>query len=328
MKRAIILPGLFCIIVFSLGGCKSELKDPLPSAPALSGVHPAGWTTPASADFHGLSAKIDNASECKRCHGSDLDGGLANVSCGRIGCHGKGYHPDGFGRPTATNFHKFFIPTINYDLNRCKGCHGTDYAGSTLSGNVSCNNTGCHIAIDGGPQACYTCHGDFADRKIYPQAPVSHITHIEGTTLSPIMLNCQSCHTVNGFSDPNHIGGSNPNGAEVTLLDATAAIKTKGTVGTPQYDYATGSCQNVYCHGNFTNGNNAQPVWKGTDQSKCGTCHGDPVTGNPLPKAPHLQIQTCSVCHAGVVDENMNIVDKTKHINGKLNRYGAEVTDW
>jgi len=30
------------------------------------------------------------------------------------------------------------------------------------------------------------------------------------------------------------------------------------------------------------------------------------------------------VCHSGVVDENGNIADKTKHVNGKVNVFGRE----
>jgi hypothetical protein len=78
----------------------------------------------------------------------------------------------------------------------------------------------------------------------------------------------------------------------------------------------------------FTNGNNFSPAWKGTAQGACGSCHGDAGTANPLPKPPHFAVTTCYTCHPGVVDQNKKIADKTKHVNGKLTKYGPEVTDW
>jgi predicted CxxxxCH...CXXCH cytochrome family protein len=108
-----------------------------------------------------------------------------------------------------------------------------------------------------------------------------------------------------------------------------AATKTKGTTGEPVYDPASGACRNVYCHGNFSNGNNYAAKWTGgAVEAKCGSCHGDPATGNPLPKSPHPQMDNCSTCHAGVVDAGRNIIDPSKHINGKLNSFGGERTDW
>ena len=81
-------------------------------------------------------------------------------------------------------------------------------------------------------------------------------------------------------------------------------------------------------HGNFTNGNNFSPQYGGTEQAKCGTCHGTAATGNPLPGGTHTTVATCSFCHAGVIDANMNIIDKSKHINGKLDKFGTPTTDW
>jgi hypothetical protein len=75
-----------------------------------------------------------------------------------------------------------------------------------------------------------------------------------------------------------------------------------------------------------------QPVCRDTDlegeYTACGACHGDAATANPLPKPPHFAVTTCYTCHPGVVDQNQKIADKTKHVNGKLTKYGPEVTDW
>jgi predicted CxxxxCH...CXXCH cytochrome family protein len=329
MKRILILTGVCCVIALQLVGCKSNLKDTLPTNPELAGVHPAGWVVKGSPDFHGITAAQGTA-ECKRCHGADLAGGTAKVSCGSVGCHGKGFHPDGYGNPASPNFHRLDLRAKHDDLSSCKGCHNTDYSGSMLSGNVSCNNTACHVAADGGPEACYTCHGEYATKVIYPQGYPAHGTHISGdTTISKLAMVCKDCHNFGGFNDPNHLGGNNPNGAEVSINDSLAKHHTTGSIGTPTYNYTTGACENVYCHGNFTNGNTANaPVWKGTDQAKCGSCHGDPATGDPTPKSPHVPVKNCYICHPGVVDNTGKIIDAAKHVNGKLNKYGTEDPNW
>ncbi len=240
-----------------------------------------------------------------------------------FGVHGKGYTLVG-----STNFHGLDIQNrLGWDITGCRSCHGTDYSGA-LAGQ-SCSGSGCHVAADGGPEACYTCHGDWQTKKIYPQWYNSHAVHLEGGPGASVTIPCSNCHDLPAnYEDPTHIDKTTPGRAEVQLNNVFASIQTKGVVGAPGYDPATGSCSNVYCHGNFTNGNNATVAWKGTQQAKCGSCHGDATTGDPLPGGTHPQVPTCSTCHADVVDVNRNIIDRSKHINGKLNRFGQEVTDW
>lgn len=47
--------------------------------------HPTGWTTAGSASFHGATA-VKGLGGCTPCHGTDLTGGTARVSCEQ--CHG------------------------------------------------------------------------------------------------------------------------------------------------------------------------------------------------------------------------------------------------
>ena len=85
------------------------------------------------------------------------------------------------------------------------------------------------------------------------------------------------------------------------------------------WDHETGVCSNVYCHGEFKwngSGNlDNDPVWTTVDgtQAACGTCHGLP------PAPPHFNGDQCSMCHGSVVDENRNIINKEKHMNGEYN---------
>ncbi len=300
------------LALVSLVGCQSELKTDLPVNPERQAPH---TTDPGE-----LAAFVAGASDIKAC----------------LVCHDQGFpspHPAGFVVFSSTDFHGRFLRNASYallnsisaDAGRCGNCHGGDFKGGWTQ--LSCSTSGCHVEADGGPLACYTCHGDFVTKEIYPKTPAFHTIHIKGGSDSEVKLACVSCHEMpSSYADPNHIGGSNPDGAEVIISSALARTSTKGTTGSPSFN--NGKCANTYCHGNFTNGNNVEVSYDGQNQAVCGTCHGNAVTGNPLPKAPHPQVETCSACHAGVIDANKNIIDKSRHINGKLNVFNGERTDW
>ncbi|MDH7516332.1 MAG: CxxxxCH/CxxCH domain-containing protein [Bacteroidota bacterium] len=262
---------------------------------------------------------------CMRCHGTDLRGGASKKSCLGPGCHD---HPGGYAERTSERFHGLFLKRNGYPLRECAACHGADFTGGVCG--TSCSGSTCHRAADGGPGACYTCHGDPVTRAPYPNAQGAHRKHLEGSAIAAYTIACDGCHTVpTSWDSPGHLDGTNPLGAEVSLLDPLAATRTKGAAGLPSYDAPAKTCRNVYCHGNFTNGNDRAPAWDGgTGESACGSCHGDPVSGNPLPKAPHVSADACHVCHEGVVDTGKRIIDASKHVNGKLNVFGGTRTDW
>jgi len=310
---------------FVLAGCSSDLKDAtdLPNEPVVRGPH---GDNPIGNHGKFFTQSTLTISECRVCHSLDITKSSIAPSCFTSGCH-YGNHASDLIVFASPGFHGKLLSDRNYDITGCQKCHAVDLSGGIA--HKSCSGSGCHVATDGGPLACYTCHGHPVTKKIYPQENSFHRTHLEGGTLSNTTVACAECHIVpQQVTDTGHLTGSNPNGAEVFLNDPLAATMTNGKTGDPTFNYATLSCENVYCHGNFTNGNHFDPKWNGTEQAKCGTCHGDPATGNPLPKAPHVQVQTCYTCHSGVIDQSGAIIDKAAHINGKLNRFGSEVTDW
>ncbi len=51
--------------------------------------HPIGW---AASDQHGLAANLQTDGDCRGCHGAELDGGVANVSCDS--CHEATWRTD------------------------------------------------------------------------------------------------------------------------------------------------------------------------------------------------------------------------------------------
>lgn len=293
--RTVLFAGSLCVIFWSC----SKLQDTLPLAPSV-GVHPAGWTDTNSAAFHGVH--IRNA-------------GYSLAS-----------------------------------LDSCASCHGTDFKGGLAM--TSCSNAGCHVAADNGPTACYTCHGDRGLKTISPPRALNgswlesyvgvgqHYGHLSDTDVSShSYAKCNTCHVVpDSFRAPSHINGE---GAPIVFGDSLTFRQTnvKGgykysdtmptIVPAPHWDAATQTCANTYCHGTFKNGNLANaPKWTGEAQDACGTCHGNPATGNPLPGGTHPNKSDCNACHEIVVDVNNNISNPSLHMNGKLEVLGLVKDAW
>ena len=300
--------------------------------------HPAGWLDKESDDFHGDAVNSSGIESCKSCHGENFEGGWSGVACSD--CHGGLFpHPDGWITPSDENFHGEYIRSDNWSLDGCTGCHGADYTGG--SSGVSCVT--CHSQT-GGPEACNTCHGNYSGQvsDLVNWAPPedlqkntdtgskgvgAHQEHLNTMNIASVdELGCQQCHrALSGFDDPNHIKGG-------VQLQWHPIATDSGRV-TPVWSAGTATCSNVYCHGNFEfskessanqwvytadvmTGNNPTLEWTmvGTGQAACGTCHGLPPDGH-LPQA----LDDCFGCHGSVVDAAGNIIDKTKHIDGKIN---------
>ncbi|MCX8010257.1 MAG: CxxxxCH/CxxCH domain-containing protein, partial [Ignavibacteria bacterium] len=227
--------------------------------------------------------------------------------------------------------------------------HGTDLKGGTSE--KSCFR--CHSGQKG-PEECNTCHGDFtktinADSLFYYTAPPkgvfgesatstravgAHRVHLLGGTISG-STKCQECHLVPTTTyQAGHVDSQLP--AEVLFKDSLANTRTGNIIPNPSWDSNNLTCQNTYCHGNFEflkanssyqfvytadkmTGLNKTVKWTKVDgtEAACGSCHG-------LPPAGHLVVPLSScgnpgLCHAGIVDSNGKIIDKKKHINGKIN---------
>lgn len=243
-------------------------------------------------------------------------------------------HPDGWANPSSGNFHgQYIIDNKQWNLNQCKSCHGGDYTGGT-SGS-SC--LGCHTG-SGGPQNCRLCHGNSEHSN--PPKALNGDTSVSYVGVGVHMLHrfpqysasvsCDECHTdFNGFDDPLHIG-DNPDGiAEVNFGPLARNSIGGGITPDPQWDRNNVTCSSVYCHGTFKDGNlNAVGIWTDPNSVVCGTCHGNPTTGNPTPQnngqfnPPHfsfMTINSCYVCHESVINPQGVIIDKPKHINGEVN---------
>jgi predicted CxxxxCH...CXXCH cytochrome family protein len=352
---SVTIAALLLLVTSFLSSC-SELKTNLPPATSsILQVHDDNWeSNPASSSFHGAYLKSTGwqINECKSCHGATYTGGTSGKSCFK--CHASYPHSSGFSTGTT---HGTYLYNLNYPLASCQTCHGTSYAGGAIA-SVTCMRSGCHVDATNtprSPEACNTCHGDFtaAASNFLASAPPRSITGVTTTTTRGVgahqkhlvtntvgvEVKCQECHTVpTQVSSPGHLG-TLP--AEVVFNASLAPLPTGGGtfVPKPAYDPSTLKCNNTYCHGNwrlrkasssstfqfaYTDsvivGLNYSPMWtNGSADVTCGSCHGIPPKGHIA-----VPLSTCGSCHFGIVSTDGKIIDKAKHINGKVNVFDQE----
>ncbi|MFI5405670.1 MAG: CxxxxCH/CxxCH domain-containing protein [Nitrososphaerales archaeon] len=253
-------------------------------------------------------------------------------------------HGEGVDSINSPNWHGNIVKQYNYNLMVCQDCHGPDYSGGLV--NESC--LGCHV-FSQGPENCTTCHGSLASSappkdlngNTSSSEPTvgTHQNHLRLNTLGRSVL-CSECHNVpGGLFTPGHIDSdqpaeiifNGPRGITVTNEPTTSEYDSSLQlfVPDPTFDYTELTCANTYCHGYFKNGNlENDPVWNDPSTSQCGSCHGD--GSNPLPKrasngGTHPSDGDCYLCHGGVVNQNYEIINPEKHIDGLLNLYGSDI---
>jgi predicted CxxxxCH...CXXCH cytochrome family protein len=251
---------------------------------------------------------------------------------------------------TSVDFHGNLVRQSNWDMSSCKQCHGGNYDGGLTQS--SCFD--CHSS-SAGPENCATCHGSAlspapprdlnGNTLITDRGVGAHQVHLAGNTNGKT-LSCAECHSVPtsvyvaGHIDSdskaevlmnNYLANLNTNKPSTTEYDPSLPL----FVSNPVYNSSDQSCANTYCHGHFKNGNlNNKPVWTNPETSNCGSCHGDPskptLNEQALPKTiteggSHPNVLACQFCHAGVVNENLKIINFSKHIDGKLNLFGNDI---
>ncbi len=252
-------------------------------------------------------------------------------------------HPTGFSKPSSPNFHGTYLKDNNWNLKECETCHAANFSGGTTG--EAC--TACHKE-PGGPLACNTCHGNPNNiNEIAPPRDINgdtattapgvgaHSSHLYADSLTN-NVECGDCHNVpQSVFSPGHLDSQQP--AKVVLKGlATANVASNAT-----FNSSNLTCSNTYCHGNFVFkkdsaaaedqfaftdsemvGNNVTVTWTKVNdgQAACGTCHDLPPKGHI--GYQRIPVTECVVCHQGVVDDQGNIIDKDKHINGKVNVRG------
>lgn len=275
-------------------------------------------------------------------------------------------HPGGFEDPEADNFHGYIIRDNDWDWTGCQECHGSAPEFTGGKSRVSCATAGCHVDFRGVAKTvedCNTCHGDFRARadnfsSFAPPRDLSkntettaigvgaHQVHLLGD-ISTDGIRCNECHVVpSEVFVENHL---EPTGSDKVVFGELASFETELMPVTepPRYNphATTPTCDNTYCHGNFSSGNNFSPEWTTVDgtQGACGTCHGDPETGNPLPKTEaeggrHIPgVFNCQVCHwlesgqpiaRRLPDGTYVLEQKDLHLDTAIHITGTKRTEW
>ncbi len=281
------------------GSGTSYHADGNPDVNVTTAVNPSGNYTPGVLPGTGTCDSL-------YCHGSDTPAWDGTVSCGS--CHGT---------PPATGAHLRHVNDLGYSCSKCHNgsVHGSmavevDFDATNPSGNYvpgsspgtgTCNSLYCHgsgsPAWDG-TITCDGCHGN-------PPLTGSHSKHVTESGYE-----CSQCHFSRGSGTSYHVNG-NP---DINFNSSHS----------PSGHYSEGACSNIYCHGNFTGGNNGtiQPVWGETVSCSTNSCHGGNASGNPacssVPDSKHgthisaimnmnnpstglvyTEEESCSVCHSG-----------------------------
>jgi predicted CxxxxCH...CXXCH cytochrome family protein len=168
--------------------------------------------------------------------------------------------------------------------------------------------------------SCVKCHGGLDNQTGAPPYDLrrntattetkvgAHTAHVQqGAGSVAPAFGCEVCHPKPDRPDaPLHGNGT------VDLL--WNALATGGGKTAPRFDEGSGTCSNVYCHGDFKGGNASNaPVWTqvGTNQAACGSCHGLP----PPRSSGHPQRTDCGQCHGGYTDASVNMAT---HVNGRV----------
>lgn len=269
------------VLVIGLSGCSELNSDlPVPSTGKLQ-VHPDGWTTPASANFHGNDIRNQgwDMKSCQTCHGSRFDGGISQTSCNT--CHNKPAGPE-----------------------NCATCHGTVNAAPPrdLSGNTArtARAVGAHqihllVGAISTNTPCTECHsvpssvsssGHIDPIGVNTPADVrftgSYLPHpTPAPTFDPQTLKCSNTYCHGNFR--------NGNSFSPVWNDVSGTQAACGT-----------------CHGDVTKPTLAERAMPKT------TAQGGTHPAVDLVSSP------CVRCHEAVVDASMKIINTNKHINGKI----------
>jgi len=188
--------------VLALSGCGDKNSDSDFSPD--SGQHPAGWLPGG----HAAAAQA-HSSTCLPCHGTDLAGGISNVSC--TTCHLGGpfnVHPLAWTQQGDFVYalHGGYVDQNGSAACANQFCHGTDLSGVAGSG-PSCSS--CHL---GGPFSPHplawandvTVHGGYVQQNgtFGPPNQGCRNTACHGAQLEGVFLSGPACNDCHNFPKP------------------------------------------------------------------------------------------------------------------------------
>lgn len=244
-----------------------------------------------------------------------IDGG-ASDSCvnesSTTDSTGTRYHPSDFADPVNHGM------DAKYQRDTCISCHGADLSGGSVG--VSCDS--CHPS--GWRSDCVFCHGGTDNTTGAPPSDIDNLNtslsfspHGQHVTQGDHpAYDCVQCHVKpTDVTASGHfiVGDATPGLAEVSFSGGLSAAG----------QYNTGTCSNLYCHGNGQGDN-------GTVSSSasvgCGDCHGVDAGGEAAWNRMSGQHQkhmndarlSCDTCHGTVTDGRDAIIGPTLHVDGTV----------
>lgn len=236
----LIFPALFLL------SC-SEESSQLEALENLN-IHQPGVMDSTSANFHGkfFVQKDMKFTDCQKCHGKNLDGGITMAkSCSE--CHSLAtihLNLNGVQDTTSANFHGRYL--LQHSLAECGQCHGQNFTGGSSS------------------PSCAKCHEAISVHKTNLLDSTSADFHGKFTLVNKFSQ-CQSCHGNNfqgGISSPTCASADCHKSIDVHkdgIIDTTSA-DFHG-----KYKFKGGFKDCTSCHGvNFSGG---------SQSPSCVTCH-------------------------------------------------------
>jgi uncharacterized CHY-type Zn-finger protein len=246
MRRYLIIPSLFALVLAILWGACADRKEP-----TLVKTHPDEWNVKSSPGFHGQKVASTGLISCPGCHGSDYRGGTSEVSCYK--CHnGPGGHPRGWFDSSSDNYHGLKVAAEGPSV--CAPCHGEDYKGLANKG-VSCYK--CHDGPSGHPSTGWLdkTSPNYHGLKVAQTGPSTCVAcHGEDYKGGTSEVSCYKCH--NG-----------PSGHPTGWIDPSS----ENFLGLRIRASGIGEC--APCHGEDYQG--------GTSGVSCYSCHEGP-SGHPI----------------------------------------------
>jgi len=262
-----------CSTAETPGGSGTNMNHVLPSGSSVD-----GWLVTPSGGTHASTATQDylannGSSGCTQCHGSDLSGGISNVSCfgNTAGCH-HGPIPN-WSSPAVHGATAKKAPGSS-GFASCQICHGADFG--TVRGGSTCFT--CHTTAPHAPRPwrgpLYThANTDTANAPVcaqchYPNSPNNPANHPAtpapaGT--APGCFNNTLCHGEGGVPHP----------VDNTWVTTSPAAQPHGISAKAAPGTTSGFAYCKVCHGTGTN------FAGGTSGKSCYTCH------LPTANSPH-----------------------------------------
>jgi predicted CxxxxCH...CXXCH cytochrome family protein len=267
------------------------------------------------------------------CHGNFSGGNVSNspvwtgasqANCGS--CHDVGSNP-------ANLLWKHDLHVTTYGL-KCNDCHANVVNSSLqiIGKNLHVNGVVdtlrrdpavCDACHGPGGFACTSCHGGIDNQTGAPPdglrgetlttqiAVGAHTAHVQTAAIAGT-YDCDQCHLKPvTFTDPGHLGA-----------DSIAEIVWGGIAGSGSiWNRTAKTCSSTYCHGKFSGGDGTNtPIWTASGQAHCGSCHDIGIDPASLLWKHNVHINwfglACADCHAGVIDLQLNFVNKNLHVNG------------